>query len=360
MKKERTLIAIGWHQKDRPRHWVMKEGLNAHGVHIIDCITTKKGVVQKYLDLWQQFKKLHHEADTILVPFQGHYVMPLAFLLKLRTGKKIIFDVFISLYDTHVKDRKLVSQWHPKAWCLWLLDWLSCTLADTVVIDTEEHKQYFVKSYGVRDEKIIVVPVGARTDVFKPSDTPKAHSDICTVAFWGSFIPLQGIDTILHAASLLHESYPHIHFQIIGSGQTEETMWQLAQELELTNTDFISPMPSREELVEYIHHADICLGIFGTSEKTKRVIPHKAYDTVACKKPLITAKTPAMERFFEHEKDVVYTETGNAQELADAIVQLYEQPDMRDAIAKNGHEVFVKNFTADRVVHYLIKLWAHS
>jgi glycosyltransferase involved in cell wall biosynthesis len=69
--------------------------------------------------------------------------------------------------------------------------------------------------------------------------------------------------------------------------------------LELQNVEFIEFL-EQKELTQYIHHADICLGIFGETEKAKRVIPNKVYEAMAMKKPVITGNSPAAREFLKN------------------------------------------------------------
>ena len=350
---ENIICTLGYHDVHGARHSVIREGLEHAGFTLRECVTKKPGLLSKYVDLWRQYHKNRQGSSALLVPFGGHYIMPLAWLLTRIQRKPIIFDVFISLYDTYVDDRQLVSPRSLKAHFLRFIDKLSCKLADVILIDTELHKRYFMKMYHVKSRKILVLPVGSRTDLFKPQEHSTMH-DAFIVLFYGSFIPLHGIETILSAANLLQEEHPEIEITIIGKGQTYPALRTYAQSLELSNTRFLGPMPI-EQLVDSMHQADVCLGIFGISDKANRVIPHKAYDALACAKPLITGKTKAAEHYFQHGENVILTKPGNEQELADAIVQLKNDPDLRERIAINGHRLFLRTCLPNTIVAPLVQ-----
>ncbi|MBI2524266.1 glycosyltransferase, partial [Candidatus Peregrinibacteria bacterium] len=259
--------------------------------------------------------------SIILVPFPGHFLMPLAWCLSRHPRRRLLFDAFLSLYDTNVRDRRRVPRWHPLA-CLWyFVDLASCHLADEVLIDTEEHKKYFVKTFFLRPEKVRVIYLASRSDLFFPK--PKTYNlkpeSWFDILFYGSYIPLHGIEHILHAAALLQDRSPQIRFTIVGSGQEQPAMHALARELHLQNVAFL-PFVPLNDLPSLIHSADLCLGIFGTSGKARRVIPHKVYDAVACGVPVITADTPAMRERFSHHEKVTLCEAGNADALAKKIL----------------------------------------
>lgn len=334
----RTILAFGYHKQEGARHSVLCEGFRAHGIEIIECHTKKKGILPKFRDLWKFYCKYYSQADAVLVTFPGHYIMPLAWLLTRFPRKPLLFDAFISQYDTLVQDRKLVHETSPNALALWWIDRMACKLADCVFLDTEQHKRYFVETFSIRPEKISIVPIGAKEDVFTPA-TPQSKHNPFQVVFHGSFIPLQGISTILDAAKLLEKE--DIQFTIIGRGQTYNEEYAYAQSLGLTNVTFTGNLPMEEVAVK-VQDADVCLGIFGTTDKASRVIPHKAYEILASAKPLITGDTPAARAYFTDQKNALLSAPGDPKSLVEKILLLREHDDLREHIAQEGRNLFVE------------------
>lgn len=107
------------------------------------------------------------EHDVMVVGYLGHLDMLVAAPLARRRGKKVVFDAFISLYDTLVNDRKMFRAGSPPALAAKALDRLACALADRVLLDTEAHARYFVEELGVEGSKCRVVPVGADEDFYQ-------------------------------------------------------------------------------------------------------------------------------------------------------------------------------------------------
>lgn len=275
------------------------------------------GFFGKSFDLIRKYKACPAKREArsgVLVPFPGHGIMPLAWWLTRRPKKRLIFDAFISLHDTEVSDRRRFSALNPYAWVLWMMDWLSMHLADDVLIDTEAHRQFLIKKFGLSSSRVRVIYLEARPDLFKPAtdNQQRATRNSFEVFFYGTLIPLQGVDVILEAARLLKDS--SAHFTLLGPQKLSAFLYKHP----LPNVTYHSFVPL-EQIPDFIRNADLCLGIFGTSEKARRVIPHKVIDSVACGVPVITADTPAIrERFADHPL-VTLIPAGNAQALADAI-----------------------------------------
>ena len=316
------IVTFGFPDPSSPRYRNLVALYESEGFEIVECLTTKKGYFQKNRDLYLQYKKLstlNSQLSTILVNFPGYYLMPLAWILTKHPRKQLIFDAFISISDTLVSDRKLISWLNPLAWVYYGADVLSTHLADEVLIDTKAHKQFFMKRFFLKSKRIRVVPVGTLTDLFYPGPKEdKLSAEKFNVLFIGSYIPLQGIEHILGAAKIL-SNQPDIHFTLIGNGQTYKKMTALATELDVQNVTFLDTKPL-EELPHYVRSCDVALGIFGTSDKAHRVIPHKVYDAVGCGVPVITAKNLAIEEQFTDGKEVLLCEAGNAKSIAEAIL----------------------------------------
>ncbi len=293
--------------------------LKTQGFKVVHCHTTRKGLVQKYLDLWKQFRAHRHECTTVLVMFPGQYLVPLAWLLTRFPRKKLLFDVFISLYDTKVSDRRLVSPKSPHAWFLWMMDFVSCHMADELLIDTKAHGEFLASTFFVSPQRIRVEYLGTRDDLFFPAPST-ATPDTFEVCFYGNYIPLQGVRFILEAANVLRE-HTTIHFTLIGGGQEAPAMRALAEKLSLPNVTFVPTVPY-ERLPDYIHRADLCLGVFGTSQKTLRVIPHKVYDAVACGKTVLTARSPAIQEQFPESDRMVFCNAGDSADIAHKILAI--------------------------------------
>lgn len=321
-----SILFFGFYDPASPRTWTLRREYEKEGFKIFECHTTKKGFFRKCSDLIRQYRKLKKEVDEVLVLFPGHHLMPLAWILTRLPHKKLSFDAFISVYDTLVADRKLVAKWSPKAWFYWFVDFVSCHLASEVLIDTKTHREYFIKKFILHPNRVRVVYLEAITDIFHPKTLSSKFSDLSSkfeIFFYGSFIPLQGIDVILRAAKIM-ESDPSLHFTILGGGQTEPEMKKLSGALELKNVTF-KPFAPMEELPDHINNADLCLGIFGISEKTQRVIPHKVLDYLACGKKVLTARTPGILEKYEDDERVILCNAGDAEDLAEKILECFNK-----------------------------------
>lgn len=347
-KKRLTVCYFGTYTPEYSRNSILISGLKENGVDVVECCTTSRGFL-KYIDLIIKHWKIRNKYDVMIVGFQGVQAMILANFL---TRKTIIFDAFASLYDSMVVDRKSVKADSFVAKYYWWLDKISMALADIVLFDTNEHINYVSKEFGVKKQKFRRIFVGADTDIFYPIKKEN-NSKNFKVFFYGSFLPLHGIDYIVKTAKLL-EKEKDVVFEIVGWGPEKKKILELFECLKPDNLVFTGGL-NKDLLRGKIAEADLCLGIFGETSKTKRVIPNKVYDCIAMRKPVITADTPAIRELFE-EDELVLVKTADHISLARAIMTLKNNPGSSDRIAQKGYQKFLKSSTPDILGRQLLEI----
>lgn len=276
--------------------------------------------------------------DWILVGYPGYLDVILARWLNRRT-RPIVLVSFISLYDTAVCDRGAIDKGNWKARLLKALDARAFRAADIVLVDTKAQGDYYAELFDIERSVFVRSLVGEDDDVFKPQlPSPCRHGEALRVLFFGTYVPLHGIDTIIEAADLLGDE--EIDFKLIGSGQEFGRLRERAAATRGRIT-FISEWVGSDELVEHIAAADICLGIFGTTQKAARVIPYKVYDALAIGRPVITRDSAAIRELLVDGESALLCPPGDAQALARAIRRLRDQPDLARRLADNGHQIYL-------------------
>lgn len=332
----KTVLAVGNYDLqtyDRAR--IMIKGLRRHGTSVEESIR------RSYLR--HAASMLRSGADVVLVT--GKPCLFLAWLLRPLHRKKIVFDAFISDYDTLVNDRKRLAPGSFAAKMVWWGDKLACKAADRVVLDTQEHVDYFVAEFGLDKESFRVVPVGADDEVFIRRKREDAGRFI--VCFHGTYIPLQGVGHIVDAAAALNKR-KDISFVLIGDGQTRRSIEERVKGVGLENIEFLPFMPL-DELADAVARSTVALGIFGTTDKARRVVPNKAFQIIAMGLPLITGDTPAIRRYFTDGDNALLVPLGDGKSIARAILSLKRDKRIRDRIAQNGHSLFLRLFSIDRI-----------
>ena len=319
-----TICFFGIYKDRYSRNRILKKGFEENGIKVVTCRTDLKGA-KKFIDLIKKHWRIRKKYDVMFVGYLGWSSVV---LVKLLTRKPIVFDAFLSIYDSTVFDKKKMDKKSLRAKYYWFMDWVACTLADKILLDTNEHIKYFVQEFGIKKEKFERVFVGTETDLFKPDEKV---GDEVVVHYHGNTFNLQGAKYIMEAARMFKD----IKFNMVGTRVKKRF-----EKDNIKNVNFIANVPY-EELSQEINKADICLGIFGDTNKTQRVIPNKVYECAACKKPIITADTPAIRELF-NENDLMLIPTANSEEIAKAINKLKNDKMLREKLAANAYYKVVK------------------
>ncbi len=337
-----TICYFGDYDPDYSRTRVILNGLEELGVTILHCNVREKGL-KKYFKLWRAHQALHGQYDLIFIPMSNSRIF--SFVAKCFSRKPVVWEPLFSLYDNWVYDRKLATPHSLKAYYYWFLDWIGCTFADLVILDTETNADYFHQTFWVPKRKLAHVYIGTDERIFFPRARIGTEKNF-EVEFHGGYIPLQGADVIVRAAKLLENK--KVHFTMIGSGQMRASTEALAAELHLTNITFL-PFLSKLEITAYIGNADVCIGLIGDVPRVARAIPNKLYEAAAMGKLSINADTPALRELFTPGKDVIAIPQGDHNALAAAIANFMQHPQKAKDIGAAARETYLKWGTNARV-----------
>lgn len=362
------IVMWGTYDLGKPRVRILERGLSENGIDLLTChhdvwggVEDKsqiKGISRKLLFLikWLLsypslvFRYLRlPKHDAVLVGYMGHLDVLILWPFARMRGVPIIWDAFLSLYNTVVEDRRLISPGNPLAKLLWIWERLACRAADQVFLDTRTHAEYFAQTFNVSKTKLSDVFVGVEPEAFPQLDGEDANAVRPTVLFYGQFIPLHGIETIFQAAFLAKDE--PIDWVIIGSGQEESRIRAMLGDNPLLNLKWI-PWVSYEGLSVWLNRATVCLGIFGNTEKAARVIPNKVFQILMSGKPLVTRDSAAIrELILPGHVGVFLVPPSNPEALLEAIHIAIQLPQKN-----NLHQSIYEKITPQGVASKLISI----
>ncbi len=367
-KRKNAICFFGTYESSFPRTITLKEACRQLKIKVLECHTpfwelkrekveyfSPKSIIKIIFQLILIYTRLAfryirlEDHDAVIVGYNGYFDMPLAKLLAKTRRKVLIYTPVFPLYETSVEDRGYINKYSKKSKAIHLIDEISCRLADLIIIETETYLNYYSKEFKIPKDKYFQIPLGADEINYFPrgENSPRNDSNTFRVLFYGKFIPLQGIPYIIKAAKLL-EKDRDIKFEIIGSGQLSKNIKNLAQELNIKNVSFIEWINYRE-IPDYIQRADICLGIFGNTPKSRRGIPIKVYEALSMKKPVITGDSPAVREVFDHKVNSILCEMANPKALAGSILLLKNDKKLREDIAEAGFRLYQDRFSAKQL-----------
>lgn len=319
---------------DYSRNRICRDLLQHLGFRLIDFHPR----VSALADIEAQYKNL--KADLVWVPCFRHRDLPAALRWAKKRQLPLVFDPLISAWQKKVFERKKWQAHGLAARSLLRRESKYLQKADLVLLDTEPQRTMFVQCYQLSPEKTACVYVGAEESLFQPQACAPFNPNRVEVLFYGSFIALHGVETIIAAAKLTAQ-YVHIHWVLLGEGPVKAQA-QL-QAAALHNVRFEACM-AYEALPQRIAQADIVLGVFADSEKASQVIPNKVFQALACARPVITRESPAYPPMLgDEERTALWQIAPNdPQQLAQAVLRMANQA---DALRQPAHALFQAHFS---------------
>ena len=296
----------------------------------------------------QLLSALRRPHDLVVLGFYSHPLVP---IVRRLSRAPLLFDPFVSNYDTLVIDRGTVASTSILARMATALDKVALRQATGVLADTATHGRFYTAQFGLAPDKLSTLYVGADETVFIPRATPPAQNLV--VFTYATFLPVHGLPTVVRAAKLC-ENHP-ISFRIIGAGPAAAQVQALAQQLDLHNLELLAPVPY-EQLAENIAAASICLGgHFGASAKAEMVIAGKTYQFLAMAKPVIVSDTLANRELLAPHDTAAFCKRDDARALANTIIDLAGQPALRLYLGQRGRELFERQLSWEQLAK---QLWA--
>ena len=181
----------------------------------------------------------------------------------------------------------------------------------------------------------LVLPVGASEEWFRagaarPVLAPRGGHGPLRVIFFGLFTPLQGSPVIGHAIADLARPGTPVQVTLVGTGQDEGAARSALGDAAVTWLPWVEP----GDLPDLVARHDVCLGIFGTSDKAARVIPNKVYQGMAAGCAVVTSDTPAQRAVLEDA--VAYVAPGDPGALAHVLRSLADDRLALRSLAARG------------------------
>ena len=233
---------------------ILRDGLRQNGIEVIECRNDVWGDIQDKSQIkgaWRWLRLL----TRILVAYPALIgatcdcrlmtgccsaipAIPDIFVIRLLAWcrrTRVALDWFLSAYDTVVLDRRLVGQASSAGVVLWWLKRSRSGLRTACSWIRARTRSRMESLFRLPPGRCGSVWVGAEDATFRaapwaPSPVPRTTP--LQVLFYGQFIPLHGIPTIIEAARLLRDA--PVDWLVVGRGQEHAARGAMLEEASTT------------------------------------------------------------------------------------------------------------------------------
>ena len=202
---------------------------------------------------------------------------------------------------------------------------------------------------GICRKSLSVLHNGVETDLFKPVDSRPDNKNL-ELLYAGSIVSHKGVHTILEALHYLAQQnrLNGMHLTIIGGGHPdyEARLDRYVEEHNLNEVvDIVGRVP-RSEMAKRLRQFDVLVFPSIWEEPLSRMMQEgmSAGLTVVG-----TLTGGSGELLVEGETGLTF-EKENPHQLADRLLELYANPELRKKLAQNGRDEVVKRFSMERMI----------
>lgn len=179
------------------------------------------------------------------------------------------------------------------------------------------------------------------------------------VAYTGVHGLAQRLETLLQAAVLLR-SQPEIQLYFYGDGPEKTALQKRAVDLHLDNVHFCPPLPSRR-MPELLVAMDVSIVPLKRNELFKGALPSKLFEALGAGVVIVGSVEGEAQRVIERSKCGICVQPENAETMANAILTLFREPDLRKSMGEQGFEYARKFYNrqtiADNFAYHLKQLF---
>jgi glycosyltransferase involved in cell wall biosynthesis len=202
---------------------------------------------------------------------------------------------------------------------------------------------------GIESSKLKYVPNGivpsfwecGSRDAGRAQLRLKAHE--IAVSYIGTVGMAHGLATVLEAA-LLVMARPEIRFFVIGDGAEFDDLRTYAALHGLSNLVFTGLL-SRDDIPSVMAATDIALVTLRPSDTFKTVLPSKMFEAMAARKPIVLAVDGEARLILERAGAGLFVQPGHAVALANAVVRLANDADLRIRLGSAGGNFVAREFS---------------
>jgi glycosyltransferase involved in cell wall biosynthesis len=323
------------------------QGLKELGKEVIEITETKDD--HSYGRILTRMKKEVRSDDTVIV---GYPSPLLAIRARFATSRPIVFNAIASQYEANVISRTKGGAWSLEAIKSWIIDLLSFHLTEKTLLESRAQVEFVSKRYWVSKKKLIVAFSGINEDDFFFDPKIQKRKEF-TVLFRGRFLPESGILTVIESAKKLEKE--NVKFLIIGRGFLYKEVAEIMERLKPTNIEMKGDILSPNELRNLMLSAHVSLGQFAIHPRLQRTLPCKLFESLALKLPYISGRNAPIFEILTEGLTCITANPGDADDLAQKILYLKDNPDERNRIGEKGYELYRESLTSKKLTEDILK-----
>jgi glycosyltransferase involved in cell wall biosynthesis len=228
--------------------------------------------------------------------------------------------------------------------------------ADRILCVSEPAKTHLVEVWGVNAEKIVVMPNGVDTQLFKPQgDSQAMRSQLGldgqpVVSFIGSFQHWHGIDKLVESFVHVLNEIPQARLLLVGDGPARPNVEDAIGRLGVTSQVIITGLVPQAKIPEILAAVDVAVIPYPRLPKELWFSPLKLYEYMAAGKAIVASASGQIAEVVQDGYNGLLVAPGDINEFAQAIIRLLRNPAELDWLGKNARRQAVERHSWERYI----------
>lgn len=204
-------------------------------------------------------------------------------------------------------------------------------------------KNFLIENSIVKDpNKITVLPNAADTQAFdKDFDIAGIKKSLglegkFIIVYTGTLQVWYAIEDIISALPLVLREIPNAILLIVGEGQAREKLEKLSKELKITDKVRFTGYIDHMKIPEILSIADVVVAPFKELGMTFFGSAIKIFEYLSAGKPIVATKIGQIAEILQDQYTALLVEPSVVEEIANAIIRLARDEQLRSYLAKNA------------------------
>lgn len=211
-----------------------------------------------------------------------------------------------------------------------------------------------ISENGVLPDRITVIPFGRRLDDLANRQPPLPEEPL-QIIHVSSFYPWHGIELLLKAFSMAQARVPNLRLCLVGDGIYRSVSQKESRALGIENSVHFTGWLPRERMIELLNKSDIGVAPYLKLDPFY-FAPVKILDYMAAGLAIVASEQGYICEMLENEKNGLLVPPGDVLVLANALVQLAENSDLRQRLGKAAREEVARRYTWERTIQGVLSL----
>lgn len=235
------------------------------------------------------------------------------------------------------------------------LERVAALACDRIITVSHYHKEWAQELGISSSNKVIAIPNGISWEQVKPLKTREdnrialglGQDEICVLSA-GRLAPQKGLEYLIQAAPIIvAKSSAPIRFVLAGDGELRNHLMDMIRQYRME--EYFQFLGFRQDVGDLLSAADIVV-----LPSLREGLSIALLEAMAASKPIVATTIGSNMEVIEHEQDGLLVPTKSPDTLAEAILRLAINPELRNRLARIAREKFVNQYTEERMVQSYI------